>query len=225
MTDDLRRGHRERLRSRFLETDGKGVQDYELLEMILFSANPRGDVKPLAKILLKTFGSIQKVLLAPVSALQAIPEMGPAAVATIKVTQELNRRILLQDILDKPVLNHWEKVVEYCEAQMRHLDLEQFRILFLDRKNNLIADEIQQEGTLDQTPIFPREVVKRALAHGAGAIILVHNHPSGDPMPSQSDIQMTRQIIQATAPLEIRVHDHIIVGRNRSQSLRQLGLI
>ena len=225
MTDDLRRGHLERLRSRFLETDGKGVQDYELLEMILFSANPRGDVKPLAKILLKTFGSLQKVLLAPVSVLQAIPEMGPAAVATIKVTQELNRRILLQDILDKPVLNHWEKVVEYCEAQMRHLDLEQFRILFLDRKNNLIADEIQQEGTLDQTPIFPREVVKRALAHGAGAIILVHNHPSGDPTSSQSDIQMTHQIIQATAPLEIRVHDHIIVGRNRSQSLRQLGLI
>lgn len=225
MTEDLKLGHRERLRSRFLETHGKGVQDYELLEMILFSAKPRGDVKPLAKILLKTFGSLQKVLLAPIHELSAISEVGPAAVSAIKVVQELTQRILLQEIMNQPVLNNWKKVVDYCHAQMSHLEREQLRILFLDRKNNLIADEIQQEGTLDHTPIFPREVVRRALEHGAGAVILVHNHPSGDPTPSDSDIQITRKVIQAASPLEIRVHDHIIVGRHESKSLKQMGLI
>lgn len=225
MTEDLKLGHRERLRSRFLETHGKGVQDYELLEMILFSAKPRGDVKPLAKILLKNFGSLQRVLLAPIHELSAISEMGPAAVSAIKVVQELTQRILLQEILNQPVLNNWKKVVDYCHSQMSHLEREQLRILFLDRKNNLIADEIQQEGTLDHAPIFPREVVRRALEHGAGAVILVHNHPSGDPTPSESDIQITRKVIQAASPLEIRVHDHIIVGRHESKSLKQMGLI
>ena len=225
MTEDLRLGHRERLRSRFLETNGKGVQDYELLEMILFSAKPRGDVKPLAKILLKTFGSLQKVLLAPAHELKSIPEMGPAAISAIKVVQELTQRMLLQEILNQPVLNNWKKVVDYCHSQMSHLEREQLRILFLDRKNNLIADEIQQEGTLDHAPIFPLEVVRRALEHSAGAVILVHNHPSGDPTPPEADIQITRKVIQAASPLEIRVHDHIIVGRHESKSLKQMGLI
>ncbi|MEB3701840.1 DNA repair protein RadC [Candidatus Bealeia paramacronuclearis] len=223
--EDLRFGHRERLRSRFLETDGKGVQDYELLEMILFSAKPRGDVKPLAKILLKKFGSLKQVLLAPPHELQNVSEMGPAAVTTIKLAQELTQRILLQEIMNQPVLNNWEKVIQYCQHQMGHLNREQLRILFLDRKNQLIADEIQQEGTLDQTPIFPREVVRRALEHGAGALILVHNHPSGDPTPSEADIQITQKVILAARTMDIRVHDHIIVGRHESKSFKQLGLI
>lgn len=218
-------GHRERLRARFLKGDTSTLPDYEILEMILFGAKPRGDVKPLAKTLLKTFGSLKNVLQADVEKLKAVEGMGDASVVSLKVILEASCRLLYEEAIEAPILNQTQKVIDYCRSRMEGLEIEQFRLLFLDRKNKLIGDEVQQHGTIDHTPIFPREVVKRALEKGAGAIIMVHNHPSGDPTPSQADIDITNKVIKAARPLDIRIHDHIIIGRLGYTSLRERGLI
>lgn len=218
-------GHRKRLRERFLNSSPNSLPDYEILEMLLFAAKPRSDVKPLAKKLLLSFGSLSKVVNAPLSELQKIPDMGDSAIASLKAAHELSLRILREEVIEKPVLQSWKALLDYCRASMGHNKTEQFRIFFLDKKNKLIADELQQEGTVDHTPVYPREVVKRALELGASAIILAHNHPSGDPTPSRADVDMTKQIIMAAAPLNVEIHDHVIIGANDHYSFKSNGLI
>jgi len=218
-------GHRQRLRARFLEAWPGAFPDYELLELILFQAKPRQDTKPLAKALLARFGSFAGVIGAEIAALMAVPEMGEASVVALKAIQAGVERVLRDEVRANPVLSSWDKVVDYCRAAMARAPIEQFRLLFLDRKNVLIADEVQQTGTVDHTPVYPREVVKRALELGASAIIMVHNHPSGDPTPSKADIDMTRTVAAACATLGIDLHDHLIIGRAGHASLRGLGLM
>ena len=218
-------GHRERLRGRFLEAGGQALADYEMLELLLFRAIPRRDVKPLAKDLLKTFGSFAEVIAAPRERLKEIDGLGEAAIAELKIVEAAAQRLLKGRARSEPPLSSWNAVLDYVRAAQAFAEKEQFRILFLDKKNQLIADEVQQQGTVDHTPVYPREVVKRALELSATAVILVHNHPSGDPTPSQADIEMTRQIASAAKPLGITVHDHIIVGRDGHASLKGLRLI
>jgi len=218
-------GHRDRLRERFVKSGEDSLQDYELLEMLLFSAIPRRDVKPIAKTLLQSFGSIQKVLSSPVSELIKVKGVSENAAVLIKNVNALTKRMLREDIEEKPVLNSWQKLLDYCHVAMAYEMKEQFRVLFLNRKNELIADEVQQVGTVDHTPVYPREIVKSALDKGATAIILVHNHPSGDSTPSDSDIEMTNEIIKAAASLGIVVHDHIIISKKGSSSFKSLGLL
>lgn len=218
-------GHRQRLRARFLKGGDDSVADYELLELVLFRAIPRRDVKPLAKQLLKTFGTFSGVLTAPPHRLKEIDGIGDSVVAEFKIINAAALKLAQGQIMDRPALSSWSSLLDYCQASMAYNSTEQFRILFLDRKNILIADEIQQEGTVDHTPVYPREVVKRALELGASAIILVHNHPSGDPTPSQADIDMTHQIIAAARPLKIDIHDHLIIGRGTHVSFRSSGLL
>ncbi|WP_083759347.1 RadC family protein [Rhodospirillum centenum] len=217
-------GHRERLRARFLEQGAEALQDYELLELLLFQI-PRRDVKPLAKALLKAHGSLWGVVSAPADALRRQREMTEGAVAALKVAGAIGLRMARQEVLGKPVLSSWQKLLDYCAGAMANEPVEQFRILFLDRKNTLIADEVQQRGTVDHTPVYPREVVKRALELNATALILVHNHPSGDPTPSRADIEMTKQIIQAATALGVVVHDHVIIGKGRHVSFKSIGLM
>lgn len=218
-------GHRERLRSRFLEQGPEALQDYELLEMLLFSVDARNDVKPLAKRLIQKYGSLWAVVNAPVPKLRE--DFGSdAAIAKIRIVGAIGLRMARQEILRKPVLSSWQKLLDYCEGAMGHEPLEQFRLLFLDKKNTLIADEVQQRGTVDHTPVYPREVVKRALELGATAIILVHNHPSGDPTPSRADIEMTKQIVQAAGALGVVIHDHLIIGKGgKHVSFKGAGLM
>ena len=218
-------GHRQRLRARFLEAGPAAFPDYELLELILFQAKPRQDTKPLAKALLARFGSFASVIGADIAALMAVPEMGEASVVALKAIQAGVERVLREEVRSAPVLSSWDKVVDYCRAAMARAPIEQFRLLFLDRKNALIADEVQQTGTVDHTPVYPREVVKRALELGASAVIMVHNHPSGDPTPSKADVEMTRTVATACATLGIDLHDHIIVGKNGHASLKGMNLI
>ena len=218
-------GHRDRLRQRFAESAGAGMPDYEILELLLFGAIPRADVKPLAKRLCDTFGSLAGVLAAEPVRLEKIKGCGPAVIATLKVTREAGLRLLKTPIMNRPALSSWQALLDYCEAAMAHDATEQFRILFLDRKNNLIADEQQQRGTIDHTPVYPREVVKRALELQASAIIMVHNHPSGDPTPSRADIDMTRQVGEAARAIGIALHDHVVIGKGRHASFRSLGLL
>lgn len=218
-------GHRERLRDRFNEAGADALSDYELLEMVLFRALPRRDVKPLAKTLIAKFGSFGEVVHAPEARLRESPGLGDAAITEIKLIAATASRIVKGQVKQRTVLSSWSSVIEYCRAAMAFADKEQFRILFLDKRNQVIADELQQVGTVDHTPVYPREVVKRALELSATAIILVHNHPSGDPTPSTADIQMTKSIIAISSPLGISVHDHIIVGRNGHASLKGLRLI
>lgn len=226
MSQDHRMGHRERLRERFLKKGGAvNLHDYEILEMLLFAAKPRGDVKPLAKDLLKQFGSLKDVLQASPEKLSTIKGMGPSSIVSIKVAHEAAARMLFLEAQSQPILNSAQKVIEYCKVRMAGLETEQFRLIFLDRKNQIISDELHQEGTIDNIPIFPREVVKRALSLGAGAMILVHNHPTGDPTPSQSDIDLTLKMIKIASPLDIKIHDHIIVGRYGYSSLKERGLM
>lgn len=219
------RGHRERLRSRFREAGPDAVADYELLELILFRAIPQRDVKPLAKQLIETFGSFAETIAAPAGRLREIKGLGEAAITEIKVVQAAAARIAKGQVKARTVLSSWSAVLDYCRTVMAFADKEQFRVLFLDKRNQLIADEVQQTGTVDHTPVYPREVVKRALELSATAIILVHNHPSGDPTPSRADIQMTQQIQTIAQPLGISVHDHIIVGKDGHASLKGLKLI
>jgi DNA repair protein RadC len=218
-------GHRERLRGRFLEAGPDAVTEYELLELVLFRAIPRRDVKPLAKTLIAKFGSFAEVVSAPMPRLREVDSLGDAAIAEIKIVQAAASRLARGQVQKRPVLSSWSSVLEYCRTAMAFADKEQFRVLFLDKRNQLIADELQQTGTVDHTPVYPREVVKRALEVSATAIILVHNHPSGDPTPSRADIQMTQSIVEIAKPLGIAVHDHIIVGREGHASLKGLKLI
>lgn len=217
-------GHRARLRARFLQTGADSLQDYEILEMLLFAAIPRRDVKPLAKKLLKECGSLWGVLTAEASRLRAL-ELSEATTALLRAVAVAGLRAQKSEIMDQPVLSSWQRIVDYCRAAMGGETKEQFRLLFLDRRNHLIREEVHQRGTIDHTPVYPREVVQRALEAGAGAIILAHNHPSGDVTPSKDDIAMTRAIVDACAPLDIVVHDHIIVGRKGVASFKSLGIL
>jgi DNA repair protein RadC len=218
-------GHRDRLRTRLREAGADALADYELLELILFRALPRRDVKPLAKALLARFGSFAETLAAPVALLAEVDGMGDAAIAELKIVQAAALRLARGEVRRRPVLSSWSSVLDYCRSAMAFAEREQFRILFLDKRNQLIADEVQQTGTVDHTPVYPREVVKRALELSATALVLVHNHPSGDPTPSHADIQMTKQIVDVARPLGIEVHDHLIVGKEGHASLKGLRLI
>ncbi|XSG82780.1 MAG: RadC family protein [Methyloligella sp. ZOD6] len=218
-------GHRQRLRQRFREAGADALPDYELLEMILFRAKARQDTKPLAKALLSRFGSFPEVINAPEELLREIPGLGEAAVTEIKLVRAAALRVMRAEVLNRPMLNSWSQLLDYCRAAMGFEAKEQFRILFLDKRNQVIADEVQQTGTVDHTPVYVREVVKRALELSATAMVLVHNHPSGDPTPSRADIEMTKQIDQAAKNLGIVVHDHIIVGKHGHASFKGLGLI
>lgn len=218
-------GHRERLRERFNTGGVSALADYELLELLLFRSIRRADTKPVAKALLKRFGSLAEVLGAPEHLLLEVKGVGPTVAFDLKLTATAARQMLKGGLNNREVLGSWSKVIDYCSAAMAFEKREQFRILFLDKKNALIADEIQQSGTVDHTPVYPREVVRRALELSATAIILVHNHPSGDPTPSRADIAMTHTIIEAAKPLGILVHDHIIIGKDGHASLKGLQLI
>ena len=222
---DLNAGHRQRLKQRFINGGAEALPDYELLELVLFSALPRRDTKPIAKQLLERFGSFTEVVNAPPQRLKEIAGIGDSAITQLKLVRVAALRMLQRDIMQQPVLASWASVIEYCRASMGFETREQFRILFLDKKNRLIADEVQQQGTVDHTPVYVREVVKRALELSSSAIILVHNHPSGDPTPSRADIDMTRQIVSAARGLGISIHDHIIVGRQGHISFKSLKLI
>ena len=218
-------GHRERLRDRFMTGGANAVPDYELLEMVLFRAVTRGDTKPLAKTLIARFGSFAEVISAPANLLMEVKGVGPAVVTELKLIRAAALRLAKGEVVNRPVLGTWQSILDYCRAAMAFEDIEQFRILFLDKKNQLIADEVQQQGTVDHTPVYTREVMKRALELAASAIILVHNHPSGDPTPSMADIEMTKKVIDAGQRLGVSVHDHVIVGRKGHFSFRANGLM
>jgi DNA repair protein RadC len=218
-------GHRERLRTRFRQAGADAVSDYELLELVLFRAIPQRDVKPLAKELIAKFGSFGEVIAAPPKRLGEVKGMGEGAINELKIIHAAANRLTRGQAQKRTVLSSWSSVIDYCRTVMAYEDKEQFRLLFLDKRNQLIADEMQQKGTVDHTPVYPREVVKRALELSATALILVHNHPSGDPTPSRADIQMTQAIIDVAKPLGISVHDHIIVGKEGHASFKGLKLI
>ncbi|MDF1750627.1 MAG: DNA repair protein RadC [Alphaproteobacteria bacterium] len=217
--------HRKRLRTRFLKDLGAHMEDYELLELLLCQTIPRRDVKPLAKSLITKFGSFGGVLSADAAQLAAEPGLGETSVVGLKVIQQAAIRLLRQEIEGAHVLSSWQAVVDYCRAAMGREKIEQFRLLFLDNRNCLIADEVQQRGTVNHTPLYPREVLKRALELGASALIMVHNHPSGDPTPSKADIEMTRYVRDALSKVDIRLHDHIIVAKSEFRSLKTDGYI
>ena len=218
-------GHRERLRDRLLERGGASLADYEVLEFLLFGAKPRGDMKPLAKDLLARFGSLARVLTAEPAALEQVPGMGKASVAALKIVTQAAERLAREEAMAGDVISSWDKLLAYCRQTMAHQRIEQFRLLFLDKRNRLIADEVQQQGTIDHTPVYTREVMKRALELGAAALILVHNHPSGDTEPSAADIAMTEEIKSAAEKLGIAIHDHLVIGRAGHASFRSLGLL
>jgi DNA repair protein RadC len=223
--EDPNLGHRERLRERFQAGGAGAMPDYELLELVLFRAIRRGDVKPLAKSLITRFGSFSEVISAPVERLREVKGVGDSIAVELKIIQAAALRLAQGEVLNKPVLGSWNSIIEYCRSAMAFEEREQFRLLFLDKKNQLIKDEVQQEGTVDHTPVYTREVMKRALELSASAIILVHNHPSGDPTPSMADVDMTKKIVSAADKLGIVIHDHIIIGRKGHASLRSLQLI
>ncbi len=218
-------GHRDRLRARFQEAGADALPDYELLELLLFRSIPQRDVKPLAKELIQRFGSFAEVLAAPVSRLTEVKGVGEGVALDLKIVEAALKRMARGAVGKRPVLSSWSSVLDYCRMAMAFAEREQFRILFLDKKNALIADEVQQTGTVDHTPVYPREVVRRALELSASAVILVHNHPSGDPTPSGADVRMTRELVDIAKPLGIAIHDHIIVGRDGHASFKGLGLI
>ena len=218
-------GHRERLRLRFREAGSEAVSDYELLELVLFRAIPQRDVKPLAKELIARFGSFAEVVAAPPARLAEIKGMGESAITELKVVYAAASRLARGQVQKRPVLSSWSSVLDYCRMAQAFADKEQSRVLFLGKRNQLIADELQQTGTVDHTPVYPREVIKRALELSATALILVHNHPSGAPTPSRADIQMTQAIVDIAKPLGIAVHDHIIVGKEGHASFKGLRLI
>lgn len=219
------RDHRARLRTRFAEGGAAAMPDYELLELVLFRAIPRQDVKPLARRLLDTFGDFNRVLSAPPARIAAVEGAGPAVVLELKIVEAAAQRLARARVMHRPVLSSWNALIDYCHTAMAHRETEQFRVLYLDRKNTLIADEAQATGTVDHVPVYPREVVKRALELNASALILVHNHPSGDPTPSQADIAMTDQVRAAAEALSITLHDHLIIGKERELSFRAEGYL
>jgi DNA repair protein RadC len=217
-------GHRQRLRERFLAGAAGALPDYELLELLLFFSIPRRDVKPLAKQLLERFGSLGGVLAAAPELLAEF-DLDHHSIVHFRALREAAGRLAREEVADRPVIGSWQKLLDYCRTTMAHNKTEQFRLLFLDRKNTLIADEIQQEGTVDHTPVYPREVVKRALQLGASSLIMVHNHPSGDPTPSQADIEMTEEVKAAAEALGIALHDHVVIGRKGHTSFKSAGLL
>ncbi|WP_374575946.1 DNA repair protein RadC [Phenylobacterium sp.] len=218
-------GHRDRLRQRAAEGGLSALPDYELLELYLFRAIPRGDVKPLAKALLARFGSVGAVLGASPAELKSVKGVGEAAALDLKLAHEAALRVGREAVGKRAVITSWSQLLAYVKTAMAHEPREQFRVLFLDKKNQLIADEVMNHGTVDHAPVYPREVMRRALELSASAIILVHNHPSGDPTPSSADVDMTRQIVEAGRPLRIAVHDHLVVGRDGTASFKALGLM
>jgi DNA repair protein RadC len=217
-------GHRGRVRERVLKAGADSLPDYELLELLLFHAIERIDTKPLAKRLLERFGTLGDIFAAEPAQLREF-DIDQRTLVLFRALRETARRLAERKVKDMPVLTNWQQLIDYCHTALAHEKTEQFRILFLDRKNVLIADEIQQRGTIDHTPVYPREVVKRALAHNAAALILVHNHPSGDPKPSRDDIEMTKEIAKAAEALGIAIHDHLVIGRKGHASFRSLGLL
>jgi DNA repair protein RadC len=218
-------GHRDRLRERFKQGGANALPDYELLELVLFRSIPRADTKPLAKALIARFGSFAEVIGAEAERLMEVKGVGEAVAQDLKLIQAASLRLARGEVMNRPLLSSWKAIVDYCRAAMAFETREQFRILFLDKKNQLIKDEVQQQGTVDHTPVYTREVIKRALELSSTAIILVHNHPSGDPTPSLADIDMTKKIIQAGEKLGVLVHDHIIIGKKDHVSFRSLQLI
>jgi len=216
-------GHRDRLRTRFLEVGANSLADYELLELVLFAAIPRHDIKPLAKALIAEFGSFAEVVAAPRERLSGL--IKDSAITQLKIMEAAALRLARAKIMRRPALSSWSALLDYCHTAMARREIEEFRVLFLDRKNVLIADEVQSRGTVDHAPVYPREIVKRALSLNASALILVHNHPSGDPEPSRADIAMTREIVAAAATLKIQIHDHLVIGRQGHASFRSLGLL
>ena len=217
--------HRKRLRQRFLAGGADALPDYELLELLLTLAIPQKDVKPLAKTLIARFGSFNQVLTASPEALQEVDGIKEAAATALKVIQASAQRLARQEVMNRPVLASWDKLLDYCHISLAHRDIEQFHLLFLDRKNVLIADEAQQRGTVDHTPVYPREVVKRALELNATAIIMVHNHPSGDPTPSRADIEMTKLVRDAAKAVGITLHDHLVIGKKGHASFKSMNLL
>lgn len=217
--------HRKRLRTRFMEGGAGAMPDYELLELVLFRAIPRQDVKPLAHLLMAEFGDFNRVVSAPVERLRGIKGVGDAVICELKIIEASAQRLARAKVLNKHIISSWDALIDYCHTTMAHRETEQFRVLFLDRKNVLIADEEQGKGTVDHVPVYPREVAKRALELNASAMILVHNHPSGDPTPSQSDIDMTAQMERACGALGLTLHDHLIVGKSRELSFKSEGYL
>ncbi len=217
-------GHRARVRERVMKSGVEAMADYELLELLLFYSIERVDTKPLAKRLLERFGTLGDIFAADPAQLREF-EIDQKTMIHFRAMREVGRRLAERKVKDMPVLTNWQQLIDYCHAALAHEKTEQFRILFLDRKNVLIADEVQQRGTIDHTPVYPREVVKRALDHNAAALILVHNHPSGDPKPSRDDIEMTKEIAKAAEALGISIHDHLVIGRKGHASFRSLGLL
>ena len=208
-----------------MNTGADGLADYELLELILFGAKPRSDVKPLAKALIKNFGSFADVVSADVERLRAIDGIGEASIVAIKTAQAAALRMMQEQFIDRPALGSWNAVLDYMQARLGRSTVEELHVIYLDRKNTVLADEALQRGTVDHTPVYPREIVKRALDLDATALILVHNHPSGDPTPSRADIEMTKQVKKAVAAVDISLHDHIIIGRGKHASLKSMGLL
>jgi DNA repair protein RadC len=213
------------LRERFVKGGAEAMPDYEMLELVLFAALPRRDTKPLAKALIARFGSFAEVIAAKRERLLEIPGAGEAVVNQLKIVEAAAQRLARGKVMGRPALSSWAALLDYCMAAMARSQNEEFRVLFLDRKNVLVADEVQSRGTVDHAPVYPREIVRRALEHGASAIILVHNHPSGDPTPSRADIDMTREIAAAAKALKIVVHDHLVIGRSGHASFKSLGLL
>jgi DNA repair protein RadC len=218
-------GHRDRLRDRFMEGGADALPDYELLELVLYRAKLRGDTKPLAKALLARFGNFAEVIAAQPERLKEIDGIGDATVIELKLIQAAAQRMLKTKVMNRETLSSWAALLDYCRSSMAFNEKEQFRIMFLNKKNQLIADEVQGEGTVDHTPVYPREVIKRALELSASAIILVHNHPSGDTTPSMADIDMTRRIAEAGEKLGVILHDHVIIGRQGHTSFKGMKLI
>jgi len=217
--------HRQRLRQRFRDGGAQALPDYELLELVLFRAIPRQDVKPLAHALLEHFGDFNRVLSATPMQLMRVKGVGEAVITELKIVEAAAQRLARSKAMQRHVISSWDAVLDYCHTAMAHRETEQFRVLFLDRKNVLIADEEQARGTVDHVPVYPREVAKRALELNASALLLVHNHPSGDPTPSQSDIDMTAQVKAACAALGLTLHDHLIIGKSTELSFRSAGYL
>lgn len=218
-------GHRDRLRERFRRAGGDGLADYELLELLLMRSIPRRDVKPLAKALIARFGSFPEVLGARAERLREVRGIGEETALDLNIIAEAGRQLARGEVSTRKTLGSWKDVIDYCRAAMAFCEREEFRVLFLDKRNGLIADEVQGTGTVDHTPVYPREIVRRALELSSTALILVHNHPSGDPTPSGADIRMTQDIAAIAKPMGITLHDHIIVGRNGHASFKGLKLI
>lgn len=217
--------HRQRLRARFMAGGANAMPEYELLELVLFRAIPRRDVKPLARALMERFGDFNRVITASEVRLRDISGVGDAVVTELKIVEAAAHRMARSRVMQTHVLSSWDALLDYCHTTMAHRETEQFRVLYLDRKNMLIGDEEQAKGTVDHVPVYPREVAKRALELNASAVILVHNHPSGDPTPSQSDIEMTNRVNAACEALDLTLHDHLIIGKSRELSFRADGLL